>query len=244
MVRHKGKARGASRASPFSWQRGDNYNMNEHILQYPNCITARAGLAYDAETDAEQIGIDNELIGRIAADDEDAFNQFYQRWHGYVSARIQNRIRNPHDAQEAINEVFSKVWQSRKRCWWELTSEYVRYFYGIICNTILNYLRQAKRSVCEVEFEDYHAPVYDAEAVADRDAWRERMQVVSEQLNAAIDGLDFKTRCCIVDVVANGWSVRSVANEHKTTTYAVERRIDEGLTQLREELEPYIVEVD
>ena len=205
-------------------------------------ISARSGLAYD--NDPEQSEIDNALARRIAADDEKAFNAFVFRWYGYVMARVKGRIKNLCDADEAVNDVFIRVWKSRGRIS-DIQTDYVRYFYGIIRNTILEYQHKhtarAKQRERETELFYHLLSLHDDdEERAARDEWRERMKNASENLSAAIERLALRDASILINVVSLGKSVRSTATEHRTTTFYVEKSVNASLRFLREELQKQV----
>lgn len=194
-------------------------------------ITARWGLAYG--DDPEQIKIDNDLSWRIANDDEDAFNAFVDRWHGYVSARVRRRIPNRADADEVVNDIFADVWKTRHR---DRHTDYVRFFYGIIRIAILKHFRTQRKRHREVALVEWDQLPEDAE---DRE-WNEQHQEAREHLDEALEKLPLKRLSILLDVVVFGRSVRSVAPSHQTSTYFVRKAVNESLAMLREELEPYV----
>lgn len=55
---------------------------------------------------------DNELLRRVAADDELALRQFYQRYAGLVYSLSYRMLRDEARAEEVLQETFIRVWRA------------------------------------------------------------------------------------------------------------------------------------
>jgi len=68
-------------------------------------------MAAAAEAETEHIP-DDELIRRITADDEAAFELLYERYFPRVYRFVSKRLRNRTDAEETVQEVFINIYSS------------------------------------------------------------------------------------------------------------------------------------
>jgi RNA polymerase sigma-70 factor, ECF subfamily len=57
---------------------------------------------------------DGELLGRIAAGSQAALSDFYRRYQGRVYSFALQRLGNPADAAEVLNEVMLEVWRGAR----------------------------------------------------------------------------------------------------------------------------------
>lgn len=55
---------------------------------------------------------DEELLKRVGVGDQDAFRQLYQNTDRTIYSFILSILKNPHDAEEVMQETFLKVWTS------------------------------------------------------------------------------------------------------------------------------------
>ncbi|WP_416388752.1 RNA polymerase sigma factor [Lacrimispora saccharolytica] len=55
---------------------------------------------------------DEELLGRVAVGDQEAFRQLYQNTDRTIYSFILSIVRHPQDAEEIMQEVYLKIWTS------------------------------------------------------------------------------------------------------------------------------------
>jgi len=86
---------------------------------------------------------DQQLVRRVAAEDEDAFRDLYDRYADRVFRYGLTLLRNRHLAEEAAQEAMIAVWKSARR--FEGRSKVSTWVFGIARNKALDLIRREKR---------------------------------------------------------------------------------------------------
>jgi RNA polymerase sigma-70 factor (family 1) len=79
---------------------------------------------------------DNELADLVKSGDRLAYEEIYHRYKFILHNHAWNKIRNKEDAQDALQEVFAKLWD--KRATLDIGSNLSGYLYTSVRNHILN----------------------------------------------------------------------------------------------------------
>ena len=79
---------------------------------------------------------DSELADLLKSDDRLAYEEIYHRYKFILHNHAWNKIRNKEEAQDALQEVFAKLWD--KRATLDIGSNLSGYLYASIRNYILN----------------------------------------------------------------------------------------------------------
>lgn len=86
---------------------------------------------------------DQELVRRVAAEDEEAFRELYERFSDRAFRYALTLLRNRHLAEEVAQEAMIAVWKSAAR--FEGRSKVSTWIFGIARNKALDLLRREKR---------------------------------------------------------------------------------------------------
>ena len=103
------------------------------MASQPNPSQARTLSAQDAE-----------LVARIRAGDEPAFEALHASHHDALWRFAHNQVRSAHAAEEIVQEVFLALW--RKRATWEITTTIAGWLYGAVRHHALRH-QQRERAV-------------------------------------------------------------------------------------------------
>lgn len=101
---------------------------------------------------------DLSLIQRIAAGNEQAMNQFFQRHHQSVYTFALRRLNEPADAADVLNDVMLQVWRGADR--FAGQSKVTTWLLGIANHKIMDIYRKRKRHDHEEldhSCEDHHS---------------------------------------------------------------------------------------
>lgn len=82
------------------------------------------------------------LLARMAADDRQAFAQFFTRYHAPLLKFAQQYVRVRELAEEVVSDVFLKLWQ--KRATLVEVANITSYLYIAVRNQALNYVQKAE----------------------------------------------------------------------------------------------------
>jgi len=86
---------------------------------------------------------DQELVRRVATEDEDAFRDLYERFADRVFRYALTLLRNRHLAEEAAQEAMIAVWKSAPR--FEGRSKVSTWIFGVARNKAFDLARREKR---------------------------------------------------------------------------------------------------
>ncbi|MDB5156429.1 MAG: hypothetical protein JWR50_1136 [Mucilaginibacter sp.] len=107
---------------------------NKSILIY--CYIRRLTMtAYNTLTD-------NELVGLLKAEDEEAYTEIYDRYRGSLLIHAYKKLGDFEEAKDVVQEMFSSLWNDRLKI--PETKNLVGYLYTIVRNKILNYIEHKK----------------------------------------------------------------------------------------------------
>lgn len=77
--------------------------------------------------------------------DKEAFSMIYQKYHRYLYALALKYLKNPEAAEDAVQHVFVKLWESTAKINIEINLK--NYLYTMTKNYILNTIRDRKEEV-------------------------------------------------------------------------------------------------
>src|SRR5690554_2159721 len=88
---------------------------------------------------------DHALFILIRKRDKEAFSMIYQKYHRYLFALALKYLKDTHLAEDAVQHVFVKLWESTRDIHIEINLK--NYLYTMTKNYILNYIRDHRESV-------------------------------------------------------------------------------------------------
>lgn len=88
---------------------------------------------------------DNVLFLLIKKRDKDAFTAVYRKYHSYLYVLAFKYLKNAEMAEEAVQQVFVKLWETSAKI--EIEVNLKNYLYTMIKNHILNQFRNNRESV-------------------------------------------------------------------------------------------------
>lgn len=86
---------------------------------------------------------DQELAGLLKSGDRQAYEEIYHRYKFVLHNHAWNKVRNKQEAEDALQEVFSKLWD--RRLLFEANVNVSGYLYASVRNYLLNLI--ARRNV-------------------------------------------------------------------------------------------------
>lgn len=122
---------------------------------------------------------DGVLVERLAADDRDAFEACYYKYHAPLYRFALKLLKSPMLAEEVVHDTFLKIWENRQRL--DAALSLRSYLFTITRNDVLNLLARSAREAAiaqeilasfgegihnatenEVVYNDYHRIVQQA----------------------------------------------------------------------------------
>jgi RNA polymerase sigma-70 factor, ECF subfamily len=96
-----------------------------------------------------------DLIARIRAGDESAFEALHSSYHHALWRFAHNQVRTPQGAEDIVQDVFLALW--RNRAGWEVTTSIAGWLYGAVRHHALRYLQRERTVVRLAERAVVHA---------------------------------------------------------------------------------------
>ena len=172
---------------------------------------------------------DRELLGRIAAGDDDAFASFYRSHLDAVVAFLRRRVAQPELAFDLAAETFAAVVVSA-HAYDDAKAPPVAWLFGIARNKLRESLRRGR-------IDDTARRRLGMEPVCleDEDLERvdERAAAGGPALTRALAGLPEPTRAALLARVVEEREYREIAVELRCSEQVVRQRVHRGLSRLR-----------
>jgi RNA polymerase sigma-70 factor (ECF subfamily) len=186
---------------------------------------------------AEELGqgMDIALVEQALGGDLDAFNQLVVRHQDHLFALVYRLVPDRDQAADAVQEAFFSAYRNLAA----FRGGSVRSWLGrIAVNAAMDIQRSRRRRPSspypELEDESWQPPADASEEPEARTLEIER----SKALAAALDGLPFDQRNCIVLFDVNGYDYAEIAQIMGVSVGTVKSRIHRGRLVLRTRLAP------
>lgn len=170
---------------------------------------------------------DDDLLRRIAANDEAAFRILVSRHVDQAFGLALRILRNRHDAEDAVQDSLLNVWTHRHR--WEFgRAKFSTFLCRIVINRCIDLRRRRRPEIVEgiAEVPDRRA---DPAAALDRSE-------TSHLLESAISQLPERQRLAVLLSYHENLSNDEIADVMETTVFAIESLLKRARVQLREVL--------
>jgi RNA polymerase sigma-70 factor (ECF subfamily) len=181
----------------------------------------------DVTADADQ-----SAVVRMAAGDQAALAEFYDR-HGRAVYSLAFRIlRDQRDAEEVVQDVFAQAWRESAR-YNTRRGSVMAWLMTLTRSRAVDRLRGRRSRPENALAADPRAEITDAAALADEQlAWSVR----ADRVRAALDALPVLQRVAIELAFYEGLTHAEIAARLEEPLGTVKTRIRQGLLKLRERL--------
>jgi RNA polymerase sigma-70 factor (ECF subfamily) len=164
---------------------------------------------------------DLEIVRRLAAGDENALAELYQRYSKPLFNYLHRLVRDPESAEDLLQEVFVVFWQ--KAATFQGRSSFKTWAFRIAHNKAVSWLRKLK-PIDDVEMMDLPS---DASPEADSfQNWQ------SELVHEAMQALSANHRAAIELIYVYDFTYREAAKVLDTPVGTVKSRVMHGLKNL------------
>jgi len=183
---------------------------------------------------------EEEWLGRARAGDIVAFERIFCSYYDALRDFAEAVAGSPDDAEEAVQEVFLRIWRVRDR--WEVHGSLKSYLYGAIRNQVLNQIRdrQTRSKWIERALEaNPHPGMGSPEIGADRAAEATNLSAL---IDIAIERLPTRCRQVFILHRKHGLSYTEIADSLGVSPKTIEKQIARALQQLRDELAPLLLD--
>ncbi|QDL99154.1 RNA polymerase sigma factor [Rhodopseudomonas palustris] len=168
---------------------------------------------------------DDELLDRLANDDEGAFRRLVERHIDRAFSVALRILGNRDDAEDVVQDTMLKVW-TRRGQWEHGRAKFSTWLYRVVTNRCIDLHRQPRTDNVEAVPEPADTQP-DAVSTIQRDE-------VTILLERAMQQLPEQQRIAVILSYHENMSNREIADVMETTVSAVESLLKRGRQQLRD----------
>ncbi|MBP6874545.1 MAG: sigma-70 family RNA polymerase sigma factor [Candidatus Eisenbacteria bacterium] len=187
------------------------------------------------EDEARGVDNDDELMARIALDDQEAFRLLVERWQNPVFAFLTRMIGSAEEALDLSQDVFTRVHRERSR--YLRNGRFRCWIFRIAGNLARGYLRRRK-ILCWMRLD---VNLHDRPASEPPADLRREREDVRERVRAAIAHLPERQRQAVLLRRFEGLSHEEIASALGTSPAAIESLLQRAMAGLRKDLGPWMV---
>lgn len=177
-----------------------------------------------------------ELLEKIQKhDSQQAFRSLYNMYYDRFFRIAYYYLRHDEWAQEVTLDIFSGIWNNRKRQ--QLPDDFNKYSYTIIRNAALNYLK--KEQLRETSPLDNIPDICSPSPSPEKQMMDEELFCIYE---SSLNELPERCREIFIKVREEKRSYSSVAEELNISTKTVDAQLQKAVTRLKEKINDYFKE--
>jgi len=196
---------------------------------------------HNASADPARMAEERDLVRKAQQGDVEAYDVLVRRYQGKVYALVYNMTGNKEDAEDRVQDVFIKAFQSVRN--FKGQSSFYTWLYRIAVNRTINFLKTrknkyaislndmdsgAERDPAYVELQARESPVRDVS-----------LQELQEKLNEALQTLSEKHRVVVVMHDIQGIPHEEIAQMMGCSPGTVRSRLFYARQQLQKELKDF-----
>ncbi|UXP31370.1 RNA polymerase sigma-70 factor [Reichenbachiella agarivorans] len=177
---------------------------------------------------------EEDILGRIASDDQGAFEQIFRLYYKDLSRYCLKYVRDEHVAEELVQEVFINIWDRRYSL--KINTSVKAYLFTAVRNRSFNYIKlQIPKEQRKVDVDGMVDLSGSLSENREEELEFEELQVYVQN---AIDSLPPKCQL-IFNLSRNaGMSYKEIAEELDLSVKTVENQVGLALKKLRVQLHP------
>lgn len=169
---------------------------------------------------------DHSLFQLIKRRDKDAFARVYQKYHAYLYALALRYLKDTHLAEDTVQHVFVKLWETAKNI--EIEINLKNYLYTMTKNYILNQIRNNKETI-SINYANAQKEIRDEDDLVDSIEENE----LAELLKSGIERLPSqKKEICSLKMEGN-ISNQEIADKMGISINTVKSHYQEAIKMLR-----------
>ncbi|MCC5845013.1 MAG: sigma-70 family RNA polymerase sigma factor [Verrucomicrobia bacterium] len=181
---------------------------------------------------------DSELVDAARGGDLQAFDTLMQRYHGRIYALLYHMTSNKEDAEDLLQEVFLKAYQSLPK--FRGQSSFYTWVYRIGVNRAINFVKKRKRksalSLDHVDLGLERDPAFVEMASGNTPVDQANLNELQKKLNTALQTLSEKHRIVVVMHDIQGIPHNEIAETLDCSPGTVRSRLFYARQQLQAEL--------
>lgn len=177
----------------------------------------------------DQGSVDLALMRRVAANEESAVAELYDRFGSLVFRMAYQSLPNRQEAEDAVQEVFVRLWKTAGR-YDQTRSALVTWVMLITRRHLVDKLRRSRARLKATSLDQPQVPMTAARESANFMDQDERMKGLMKR----IDALPELQRTVIMRAYLGGQTLRQIGDELNTPLGTVKSALSRALVRLRE----------
>jgi len=178
-----------------------------------------------------------ELLRRIAAHDREAMAGFYNQMAGVLFSTAVRMLRDSHEAEEVIQDVFVQIWNKADTFDLALGAPF-HWALGITRNRCIDRLRARQRRSCLLDDLADATPLEQVPGAASAQNLLGMDELAA--VRSAVESLSHEQRRAIEMAFFGGMTHIEIAEALNEPLGTIKARIRRGMLKLRESLQPYV----
>jgi RNA polymerase sigma factor (sigma-70 family) len=208
--------------------------LNPAAMRVPNTKSSfnnRASLTWTSDTAQEIIPIEKSILQRIADGDKAAVKDCLDSYRGLVWSQARRFLRNPADAEDAVQDIFIAIWSAAGKYDPAIASEST-FIVTIARRRLIDQLRKtARRPATESLDAEESAPAQPfVNSILEESA-------EIENVRRALASIQPECREILTMSHYEGYSHSEIASRLEVPLGTVKSRMRRGLVQVREQLQ-------
>ncbi|HOW39645.1 MAG TPA: RNA polymerase sigma-70 factor [Bacteroidales bacterium] len=180
---------------------------------------------------------DQQLVDKIRSGDIAAFETIFNKFYIYLCLLSEHLVRNQHDAEEIVSDVFMKVWNIREK--FEITTSLKAYLIRAVYNASLNHIESnkfRKKLTQSISDSDYEILVWDDNYPLGQLFEKEILEVLDQGINSLPDG------CRQIFLLSRNENMKysDIAQKQGISVNTVKTQMKIALSRLRENLKVFL----
>lgn len=177
----------------------------------------------------EQGGIDLALMRRVAANEEAAIEELYDRFGSLVFRMAYQALPNRQEAEDAVQEVFVRLWKTASR-YDETRSALVTWVMLISRRHLVDKLRRTRARLRTTSLDQPQVPLTAAREEHGTLDQAEHMKILMKRIEA----LPELQRTVVTRAYLGGQTLRQIGEELHTPLGTIKSALSRALVRLRE----------
>ncbi len=174
---------------------------------------------------------ENQLVEQLKKGDSDAFNKLFAIYGPRLFAFTNGYLKSKQEAEEIVQEVFTKLWYKRKDLKTGLS--FKSYLFKIAYHLILEaFNRINKREAYK------HKMLQQSLPVSNNIDERLDYQMLLKRVDALIEQLPVRQREILILKKKEGFAVKEIAKKLNISPKTVENHITEAMKKIRKKIKP------
>jgi RNA polymerase sigma-70 factor (ECF subfamily) len=173
----------------------------------------------------------DELLGRVATGDRDAFEQLYSIFAGRVLGLVTKLLISHHQSEEVCQEVFLEIWTNAAK-FQRSRGTAVSWIMTMAHRRAVDRIRASQAS----RNRDLKIGVRDFAESYDHVAHEVELSIENERVKEALQRLTVLQRQAVTLAYYGGYSHSEIGAMLETPTGTVKTRLRDGMIRLRDEL--------